>query len=345
MMTTHMPRESQYVGCLIGQCLGDSLGFVIEGAAPAIAHRYVEKVLRAGEAWTQQNRDLCCAFSRGQYSDDSQLARELMQSLVDCHSFDPVDYAARIATIFREDRIVGFGKATESAARRLIEGVSWDEAGTPSPNAGNGSAMRAAPIGLFFFDDYERLIQSAHDQGRITHSDPRCSAGAIAIAGAVALVLQSTSWNRQQFLAQLSEWVNPFDPILADAIIHLNEWATVEPSEAIQHIAVLGTTSHHSDDRWRGISPFVTTSVVWSLYSFVRSPDEYWETICTAIGVGGDIDTTAAMAGAISGARLGIEHIPAHYAAHVNDLHSWGYTELVQLAQSCYTLAMEGRHR
>ena len=49
--------------------------------------------------------------------------------------------------------------------------------------------MRAAPIGLFFFDKPHMLIQAAHDQGRITHRDPRCSAGAVAISGAVALVL------------------------------------------------------------------------------------------------------------------------------------------------------------
>ena len=34
-------------------------------------------------------------------------------------------------------------------------------------------------------------------------------------------------------------------------------------------------------------------------------PDDYWATVCTAIGVGGDTDTMAAIAGAISGARLG----------------------------------------
>jgi ADP-ribosylglycohydrolase len=44
--------------------------------------------------------------------------------------------------------------------------------------------------------------------------------------------------------------------------------------------------------------------VLWSLYSFLRSPEDYWETVCTAIAVGGDVDTTAAMAGAVSGAYL-----------------------------------------
>jgi ADP-ribosylglycohydrolase len=49
--------------------------------------------------------------------------------------------------------------------------------------------MRAAPIGLFYWNRPRERVQAAHDQGRITHADPRCSAGAAAIAGAVAMAL------------------------------------------------------------------------------------------------------------------------------------------------------------
>jgi ADP-ribosylglycohydrolase len=85
----------------------------------------------------------------GQYSDDSQLARELVVSIVDRGKFDAVDYAGRIAALFRENRIVGRGLATQAAADRLILGIPWYEAGAPPPSAGNGSAMRAGPVGLF----------------------------------------------------------------------------------------------------------------------------------------------------------------------------------------------------
>jgi ADP-ribosylglycohydrolase len=88
----------------------------------------------------------------------------------------------------------------------------------------------------------------------------------------------------------------------------------------------------------RGRSPFVTTSVLWSLYSFLRSPKDYWETICTAIAVGGDVDTTAAMAGAISGAYLGLDAIPRRWTPRVTDRGTWGYDELVELAHCCYRL-------
>jgi ADP-ribosylglycohydrolase len=88
-------------------------------------------------------------------------------------------------------------------------------------------------------------------------------------------------------------------------------------------------------DKWQGISAFITPSVLWSLYAFLRSPDDYWETVCTAIGVGGDTDTMAAIAGAISGARLGVEALPEELVACLNDRGEWGAGALVELAHSC----------
>jgi len=135
-----LPYPEQFAGSLVGQCLGDALGFVVEGSSPEECREYVEEVLKKGRA-DDHARD---SFRFGQYSDDSQLARELLQSYQE-HSgkFEPASYAKRIEAIFAEGRIVGAGRSTEEAARRLAEGVPWEEAGTPPPAAGNGSAMRA----------------------------------------------------------------------------------------------------------------------------------------------------------------------------------------------------------
>src|SRR5207253_539008 len=115
----------QFSGCLIGQCLGDALGFPVEGAAPSACRWYVRETLRAGQA----DRATRGRFAFGQYTDDSQLARELLQSIAACRGFDPADYGRRIAAIFAEDRIVGRGSITAAAAERLAQGVPWDEAG------------------------------------------------------------------------------------------------------------------------------------------------------------------------------------------------------------------------
>jgi ADP-ribosylglycohydrolase len=69
------------------------------------------------------------------------------------------------------------------------------------------------------------------------------------------------------------------------------------------------------------------------LYAFLRSPDDYWETICTAIAVGGDTDTMAAIAGGISGARLGPRGLPQHLVERLNDRGDWSALALTDLAR------------
>ncbi len=323
----------RFSGCLIGQCLGDALGFPVEGFPTDACRIYVDEVLR-GPGSSAPRRD---DFPFGQYTDDSQLARELLQSYAARGCFDPEDYARRIAAIFVEERIVGRGLATHRAARRLADGVHWTEAGEPAPVAGNGSAMRAGPIGLLFHDDRARLVQAAHDQGRVTHRDPRCSAGAVAIASAVALAGEGGPVDPRRWAARLSEDARPFDSSFADQILKLGEWATLAPEEVLPAIPRrLG--DHDSQYEREGISPFVVPSVLWSLYAFLRTPDDYRETICTAVAVGGDVDTTAAMAGAISGARLGLGALPLEFARDLNDQGTWGFDELVALAHECHRL-------
>lgn len=331
------PSVSQFIGCLMGQALGDALGFVVEGYPPSVCYDYVAE-LRAGKAGEKGRGQ----FPFGQYTDDTQLARELLHSMTLRHKFDPEDYARRIADIFTSERIVGRGRATEEAAQRLIKGVSWQQSGTMPPNAGNGSAMRAGVVGLMLYDRPSELMLVAQDQGRITHQDPRCSAGAIAIAGGVALALmhggdEREPVNVEAFCRQLSEWVTPTHEAFGESLRKLPAWTQLSPEEAAEPISREGLEPGYMDF-WQGISPFVIGSVLWSLYSFLRSPDNYFETICTAIQPGGDVDTTAAMAGAISGARVGVGGLPQSLIRRLQDQGTWDYDSLKALAWQAHAL-------
>src|SRR5262249_7271359 len=261
-------------------------------------------------------------------------ARELMESYAMLGLFDAAHYASRIRSIFAENRIVGRGLATDAAARRLMAGVPWEEAGTPAPHAGNGTAMRVGPVGLLFGDDPDQMIRVAHDQGRITHKDPRCSAGSVVVAGAVALAARPGKIETSQFLWQISAWARPLERHFADNVLQLTKWLELPPEEAAP--AISNCASRDFLDDWRWISPFVIPSVLWSLYSFLRTPENYCETVYTAIIAGGDVDTTAAMAGAISGARVGLHRLPQELAKQLNDRGRWGLGELVELSHCCY---------
>ncbi len=79
--------------------------------------------------------------------------------------------------------------------------------------------MRAGPVGLLFGDDPEQMIRAAHDQGRITHKDLRCSAGSVAIAGAVALAARPGKIDVLHFVRQLGEWMLGFDEHFAEHVL------------------------------------------------------------------------------------------------------------------------------
>jgi ADP-ribosylglycohydrolase len=331
-----LAKVDQFSGCLIGQCLGDALGFPVEGSPPGICASYVEQLRHLNVHHNIARRR---NYAFGQYTDDSQLAREFMVSYAERRQFEPVAYAARIRSIFAENRIVGRGLATDAAARRLMAGVPWEEAGTSPPQAGNGTAMRAAPVGLLFGDDPEQMIQVAHDQGRITHKDPRCSAGSVAIAGAVALAARPGTIDIEIFVRQLSKWMRRFDQHFAEHVLQVTQWVELAPEEAAPTISRCASADFVDD--WQWISPFVIPGVLWSLYSFLRTPEDYWKTICTAIIAGGDVDTTAAMAGAISGAHVGLKRLPSELVQHVIDQGQWGYEELLELSSRCYSIKIE----
>lgn len=320
---TGLPSRERFRGCIVGQALGDALGFVVEGHPPEVCARYVDE----GPV----------RHPFGQYSDDTQLARELMQSYANLGRFDPADYARRIHAIFSEGRIVGHGRSTAQAAARLARGVRWHESGTPPPSAGNGSAMRAGPIGLFFHDDPQELVRASTQQGIITHADPRCSAGATAIAGAVSLVLDERPVDPTLLLDRLAVLTEVAEPRFATNLRWLRRWILLPPQEAVGFILHTGLDPELPREQ-TGIPPFVVSSVLWSLYSFLTSPEDYWRTIRTAIAVGGDVDTTAAMAGAISGAHLGLDAVPRDLALRLTDRGAWGFADLIRLADECHSV-------
>jgi len=319
-------------GAILGQALGDALGFVVEAQPPDVAREYADRFLRAGRAGERSHPQ----FPFGQYSDDTQLARELLRSFRERAGWDPAAFAVRLSDLFRDRRDVGAGRGTRSAALRLLMGVPWSESGTPAPYAGNGSAMRAGPLGLLL-PERQAMCRAAREQSRITHRDPRCAAGAVAVARAVALAAQGEPVDRTAFLADVAACTEEEDAAVAEAVRGLGDWIAMEPERAARHVHESGLDPAHMD-RWQGISAFVTPSVLWSLYAFLRTPDDYWETVCTAVAVGGDTDTMAAMAGCISGARLGCDALPQTLLARLNDRGEWKADQLGELAQACGAL-------
>jgi ADP-ribosylglycohydrolase len=92
------------------------------------------------------------------------------------------------------------------------------------------------------------------------------------------------------------------------------------------------------DDGSTGISGFIVSSVVWSLYCFLRSPNNYLEALTITISAGGDTDSTAALTGCISGAFLGLKSLPEYLVSIVNDNDEWNAAQLNDLCTKTFQL-------
>ena len=317
-------------GSLLGLALGDAIGFVVEAAPAEIAFAYARDELSVPSSVARTRRD----FPFGQYSDDTQLACALLLGVRDAGRWEPAAFAARVVELFASGRAVGAGPGSRGAAERLRAGVPWERAGTPAPYAGNGGAMRVAPLGVLLAHDLPLLVEAAAAQCRVTHADPRCAGGAVAIAGAAALAGQPGALDRVALLRQLIAVVATVDEEMAGVVSAVEAWLELSPTEA------LGQLRHACLDpgegaAWRGISTHVAPSVAWSLYAALRTPDDYWTAIRTAIEPGGDTDSMAAMAGGIVGARVGRAGLPDTLLRTLTDRGEGAADSLEALAREC----------
>jgi ADP-ribosylglycohydrolase len=337
-----MIHEDKFVGCLIGMAIGDAVGCPLEAKPTDTCTAFVGSHLSKPDPDRIKELPKPRTGEVGQYTDDTQLARELLISLNMMDGFHPPNYAGRIRALFENNQDVGSGGTTRKAAQRLIDGASWDEAGTLPPAAGNGTAMRSAPIGLWFHDDWEGMLRASHEHSLITHKALSCSAGSAAIAAAVAYVARTWTGLAPDykktiyplsFLKYVAKAARRFDAKFSRAIEKIPFKS--RPHRALKEISKAGSASDKFK-KWDGISSYVVPSVLWALYSFLRAPEDYWETIQISIACGGDVDSTAAMAGAISGAHLGADSLPLELAKIVNDQGTWGYDALVDLAKKAY---------
>lgn len=296
----------RFVGSLLGIFVGDALGMPVEGlASGAISYRHglVRDMLEA-------------RLGKGTYTDDTEMAIAVAQSLVARRGFDGAHMAAGLVAGL--DRARGYGRGTLEALDRVAAGVPWQRAGARiygSGSFGNGSASRAGPVGLLLHRNVHEAMETARAQSDITHSHPLGRAGAAVMAAGVALALRWGTESRlppepasflQPIVAGLQDHEHLFDECL-DKVVHVLEQCPGLPAEAgdeerghtaIRVAAVLGNDSRSFH------------SVPAAFYSFLAHPEDPEQALITAVSLGGDTDTIAAMAGALCGAYRGAEAWP-----------------------------------
>jgi ADP-ribosylglycohydrolase len=306
--TAGVPLRDRFLGCLLGCAVGDALGAPFEGlwshSIPG------DEELLAGFAEFE-------GYPRGQFTDDTQLTLATVRSILATGEVSPADIARSIAALWRRQEVIGPGGACTSAAHRFLRTGEWTTCGAAVGQAGNGTAMRTAVLGLVFLDQPERVPSAVADISRITHQDPRSIAGGVAVAKAAQLLACDGADDAQQFCSAIAEVVAPFSPEFADAVSRLSLLAGQPSDVALPAIAWAGMPRPEFDAPI--ITPFVIPTVLASLWCLLRHPDSWARAVTSAIRLGGDVDTLGAIVGALAGAKLGSGAIPPHLQEAVQD--------------------------
>ncbi len=288
------PRLGRALASLRGLAVGDALGsqYFVPENYPLLKRREVPE---GPWQWTDDTEMACSVAavlaSHGRIDQDA-----LAQSFAHHHDFDR-----------------GYGPAVNRMLRLIREGGDWRELAAGlfkgQGSWGNGAAMRIAPLGAWYADDPEQATHQAEISAYTTHQHREAVVGAMAVAAAAA------------FVAGAKEPLS--GRALLDGVIDLVPRSAVgaglrrardmlDYSDASTVAAVLGcgrrTTAHDT--------------VPFALWSAARGLGDFEGTFWTTAQVGGDVDTTCAIAGGVvAAAAAGAP--PAQWAGQTEALPQW----------------------
>lgn len=238
----------------------------------------------------------------GQWTDDTMMAKIVMESLYICGGFYPRDIAQRYQHWYLAGPLRGMGTTTKKAMQNLRDGVSWNESGIVGAE-GNGTAMRAAPFGAFYQEDPLTAAQFARMEANITHKSLEAEEGSAAVAVAVSLLW--TGVGPQEVVEKTIGFLRESKVKLAlSRLVFYQKSNDVSAAEALK---LFGTKAHVVQTVPSAFAAFVLTS-------------SYEDAVLTSIRSGGDTDTTAAISGALAGTYYGFKSIPKKYREGLEDL-------------------------
>ncbi|HET8629746.1 MAG TPA: ADP-ribosylglycohydrolase family protein [Thermomicrobiales bacterium] len=303
--TDTLSRE-RFLGCLLGLALGDALGAPLEFMTRAqIAATHGEVREPIGGGWLM--------VDPGEYTDDTQMALALAESIIACRQVDPADIARRFVA-WAASHPKDIGNITRLALRYHAQGVPHGEVGPrvcrelAGRCAGNGSVMRCAPVGLFHAARPEALVRDSLVTSALTHADPQSAWSTVAVNLAIADLVAG---RREGLVERIAPQIK-------------------EPRVRETLLAAPGLARR--DVRSGGFVLETLGAAFWAL----ENHEGFEEVVVAAINLGDDADTVGAVAGALAGAREGVDALPRRWLALLHDAD-----QIAAAAAALYRLARE----
>jgi ADP-ribosylglycohydrolase len=281
---------------LIGLSVGDALGARFEGAPfdPARPETAIEPV---GIALS---------------TDDTQMALSVVECLITNGRIDQDWLAEAFGRRYEPWR--GYGRGMHLVLPELRAGKDWrelKESVFPGGSFGNGSAMRVAPLGAFFYDaPVETVVLEAMRSAEVTHAHPEGLTGAAATAVAAWLAARTRGAPIPPLAELYSAARAPLDPSL-NVTRGIEAAKQLGPSVGLaEAVSQLGNGSMVS----------CQDTVPLALWIAFQHLDDFRTAVSHAVAAGGDTDTLAAIVGGIVASRVGVDSIPGEWRKAVEPL-------------------------
>jgi ADP-ribosylglycohydrolase len=243
------------------------------------------------------------------WSDDTAMALSVVEVLGQLGTIDCDRLAAAFTRRYREEPDRGYGGGAHRILQSQLEGLPWPMAARSifagEGSKGNGAAMRVAPLGAYFADDLERVVDEARRSARPTHAHIDGQAGAVAVAVAAALASRmrdGTCARDGRHLLEEARARSPEGPTAdglgkaLDLPLHFDVRTAA---------GVLGNGSQVCSH----------DTVPLALWCAARHLDDFEAALWTTVSALGDRDTTCAMVGGIVALALGPTAIPPAWLA------------------------------
>lgn len=288
--------EDRRKGCLYGQAIGDALGAFYEFSG------------HLQEGQKAEYRDSRLGYKAGEWTDDTDQALILTRAFTE--SWDNMDKAAILAAagflhwFLADGRDCGNHTSTVlcepgfAADPLTVSRAVWEESGRKS--ASNGSVMRAAGTAIVRPWDGVWTLAASILGSEVTHMDPRCVAGAVAVSVTMASLMRG-----EGIPIALGEGVTVGKQVDS----RIEKWLSM----SLEELELGG--------KFVGFAGRCAGAGFWALREFQRQEDAMYDDLWSdrfehilndIIRERGDTDTNAAVAGAMMGAHIGFTNLPPH---------------------------------
>lgn len=312
------PPYDRLRGIAVGAAVGDALGMPLE-FLPARPVGAFETDMVKG------------SLPAGSFTDDTEMALALSESLLITHPLDPNDLAGRFAGWYHSNP-PDIGIHTSHVLGLIAKGTPWREASTTvhraNPiSASNGSLMRCWPVAIACWNNSAYLVAESRLQSEVTHMHKDCIDACV-----FTNLLISRIVNGRQ--------TSPPGALLREGIAIAVEKVTFDPD--FRTVIDLAPVRLRKDLPNSGWVRHTLESALWA----VLTTQSFEDALIQAVNLGNDADTTGAVTGAIAGAMYGFSSIPSrwkdllHGEYPLKSKHLWFCTDFAKLADDLAALSI-----